>query len=479
MAEQFIYRSVKKTKGTDVVGSSRVNQGTGGSGSSGGGGTTLNPTLGELINVSKSSDTQTEEKIIKWNPATKLWEPATPKTTIASLDNVDNNADATNPTNNTVFLGIEPGGNEYKQVYLADLLNGYVFEGDVSAQQEREFNVDFPEARPDTSYKLDVQGWKEQAVPFEGNNVVIRNMIQYHSLIKRVDGFSVKFFQIVDFLSYSALFKSNASPVPDFPHVTIRMSGAGLMDFSASGATGVKWVMSTGEVYTQGSQVPSGDINHPKIIFNEAGWVKLYVDDFSIISMLNDNATNNLCISELIDFKNCYRITLANAYNIAGHLSDVDFFDYFLTDTPLITGDLSAISFNSDFVYIRILSKLITGDLSDINNSNTPFFNNLYLRSELITGDLSSVNISCYNIDLSECNSLTVSNSFNGISFINATFRDCDFSQLEIYNLIKYNYDLNNTNKTLNITNNSIPDAATLAMITEMQTNRGWTILHD
>lgn len=411
MAEQFIYRSVKKTKGTDIVGSSQVNQGTGGSGSSGGGGTTLNPTLGELINVSKSSDSQTEEKIIKWNPATKLWEPATPKTTIASLDNVDNNADATNPTNNTIFLGIEPGGNEYKQVEITDLLNGYAFEGDVSAQQEREFNVDFPEARPDTSYKLDVQGWKEQMVLFEGNNVVIRNMIQYHSLVKRVDGFSVKFFQIVDFLSYSALFKSNASPAPDFPHVTIRMSGAGLMDFSISGATGVKWVMYSGEVYTQGSQVPSGNINNPKIQFSEEGWVKLYVDDFSVTQVV-DNITDSLCVSNLYDFK--------DATN-----------------------------------YLRLTQCInIDGDISSLSNTLS------YVR--------------CLSMTKITCNSQFLACSANYMDFGN-----CDFSQLEIYNLIKYNYDLNNTNKTLNITNNSIPDAATIAMINEMQTNRGWTILHD
>lgn len=410
MAEQFIYRSVKKTKGTDIVGSSQVNQGTGGSGSSGGGGTTLNPTLGELINVSKSSDSQTEEKIIKWNPATKLWEPATPKTTIASLDNVDNNADATNPTNNTIFLGIEPGGNEYKQVEITDLLNGYAFEGDVSAQQEREFNVDFPEARPDTSYKLDVQGWKEQMVLFEGNNVVIRNMIQYHSLVKRVDGFSVKFFQIVDFLSYSALFKSNASPVPDFPHVTIRMSGAGLMDFSVSGAVGVKWVMSTGEVYTQGSQVPSGDINRPKIVFSEAGWVKLYCDNFSTVTLRGNNNGILPYTSKLSDF-------------------NVSIFNLYLQNSPRITGDVSV--------------------LNILNN---------------IT--LTGANISILYLD-------------NAISANQMYLDSCNLSQLEIYNLIKYNYDLNNTNKTLNITNNSIPDAATIAMITEMQTNRGWTILHD
>lgn len=414
MAEQFIYRSVKKTKGTNVVGSSQVNQGTGGSGSSGGGGSTLNPTLGELINVSKSSDAQTEEKVIKWNPTTKLWEPATPKTTIASLDNVDNNADTTNPTDSTVFLGIEPGGNIYKQLYLTDLLNGYAFEGDVSAQQGREFNVDFPEARPDTSYKLDVQGWKEQTVLFEGSNVVIRNIIQYHSLIKRVDGFSVKFFQIVDFLSYSALFKSNASPVPDFPHVTIRMSGAGLMDFSVSGATGVKWVMSTGEVYAQNSQVPSGDINRPKIVFSGAGWVKLYADKLGESDEyynVRPNNTRELCISN--------------------------------------TKDFSVLSW-----FLQLSGTNVSGEISHLSN----------IRN---------------NLQLVNCN-LVTNNAFE----INPTatamyFQGCDFSQQEINNLITYNYNLNNTNKTLNITNNSIPDATTLAMITEMQTNRGWTILHD
>lgn len=261
--------------------------------------------------------------------------------------------------------------------------------------------------------------------------------------------------------------------------VKIRMSGAGLMDFSVSGATGVKWVMYSGEVYTQNSEVPSGDINQPQIVLNEAGWVKLYVDDWSSVSMLNDNNTNNLCISSLFDFRECYKITLSRAFNITGDLNDVSFFDYFLTDTSLITGDLSDISFSSNFVYIRILSKLITGNLSDINNPNDYFFNNLYLRSSLITGDLSSVNISCYNIDLSECTNLTITSSVDGISFVNASFRNCNFSQSEIYNLIKYNYDLNNTNKTLNITNNSIPDATTLAMITEMTKNRGWVITHD
>lgn len=455
MAEQFIYRSVKKTKGTDVIGSSQVNQGTGGSGSSGGGVSTLNPTLGELINVSKSSDSQTEEKIIKWNPATKLWEPATPKTTIASLDNVDNNADTTNPTDSTVFLGIEPGGNIYKQLYLTDLLNGYAFEGDVSAQQEREFNVDFPEARPDTSYKLDVQGWKEQTVLFEGSNVVIRNIIQYHSLIKRVDGFSVKFFQIVDFLSYSALFKSNTSPVPDFPHVTIRMSGAGLMDFSVSGATGVKWVMYTGEVYTQDSQVPSGDINRPQIQFTEAGWVKLYVDDFNIIELRGNN-TNELLSSKLRDFDN---IVLYLNLNQASEL----------------TGDISEL--NKDIVNFQtIISRKITGNITLLQNTITTFNAR---KAERLTGDVSGLRNITISVNMSYVTGITINKSDDACSANFMDFSYCDLSQLEIYNLIKYNYDLNNTNKTLNITNNSTPDATTLAMITEMQTNRGWTILHD
>lgn len=434
MAEQFIYRSVKKTKGTDVVGSSQVNQGTGGSGSSGGGSsTTLNPTLGQLINVSKSADNQTEEKVIKWNPATKLWEVATPKTTIASLDNVDNNADATNPTNSNVFLGIGPGESEYKQVFLPDLLNGYAFEGDVSAQQEREFNVDFPEARPDTSYKLDVQGWNEQTVLFEGNNVVIRNIIQYHSLVKRVDGFNIKFFQTIDFLSYSALFKSNASPVPDFPHVTIRMSGAGLMDFSASGATGVKWVMYSGEVYTQDAQVPSGDINNPKIQFNEAGWVKLYVDDFSNV-IVEDNNTNSLCISNSFDFNAVLYTLYLQSTSVVININDFNNLTHELTSR-----------FNGQ----------TTGDLSSLKNV------------------LSRIYIEGSNVNL------TIASSSIAASANLMILAGCNLSQLEIYNLIKYNYDLNNTNKTLNITNNSVPDATTLAMINEMTTNRGWTITHD
>lgn len=434
MAEQFIYRSVKKTKGTDVVGSSQVNQGIRGSGSSGGSSTTLNPTLGQLINVSKSADNQTEEKVIKWNPATKLWEVATPKTTIASLDNVDNNADATNPTNSSIFLGIGPGESEYKQVFLPDLLNGYAFEGDVSAQQGREFNVDFPEARPDTSYKLDVQGWNEQTVLFEGNNVVIRNIVQYHSLIKRVDGFSVKFFQIINFLSYSALFKSNASPVPDFPHVTIRMSGAGLMDFNVSGATGVKWVMYSGEVYTQGSQVPSGNINRPQIVFSEAGWVKLYVDDWSTV-VITSNTTGGKCISTLEDF------------NIPADGLNINY-------STNIKGDIAVLNFEN-------LRSLIASFCSNLS------------------GDISSLATLDVYVSLSNNDKITSNSSVSNCSANTMNFSNCDFSQLEIYNLIKYNYDLNNTNKTLNITNNSVPDATTLAMINEMTTNRGWTITHD
>lgn len=433
MAEQFIYRSVKKTKGTDVIGSSQVNQGTGGSGSSGGGSSaTLNPTLGQLINVSKSADNQTEEKVIKWNPVTKLWEVSTPKTTIASLDNVDNNADATNPTDSSIFLGIGPGESEYKQVFLPDLLNGYAFEGDVSAQQEREFNIDFPEAQPDTSYKLDVQGWNEQTVLFEGNNVVIRNIIQYHSLVKRTNGFSVKFFQIVDFLSYSALFKSNASPVPDFPHVTIRMSGAGLMDLSVSGATGVKWVMYTGEVYTQGSQVPSGDINRPQIQFSEAGWVKLYVDDFSVITDLFIGSVGTFIVSRIADFAASPYINLAGGINIEGDLSEsINITRVIALDRCYkVTGDVKYIT-ATDFVSFRQNELITINDSTDAISANTMFLDS------------------------------------------------CNLSQLEIYNLIKYNYDLNNTNKTLNITNNSVPDATTLAMINEMTTTRGWTITHD
>lgn len=192
--------------------------------------------------------------------------------------------------------------------------------------------------------------------------------------------------------------------------VKIRMSGAGLMDFSVSGAAGVKWVMSTGEVYTQGSQVPSGDINRPKIVFSEAGWVKLYCDNFSTVTLRGNNNGILPYTSKLSDF-------------------NVSIFNLYLQNSPRITGDVSV--------------------LNILNN---------------IT--LTGANISILYLD-------------NAISANQMYLDSCNLSQLEIYNLIKYNYDLNNTNKTLNITNNSIPDAATIAMINEMTTNRGWTITHD
>lgn len=192
--------------------------------------------------------------------------------------------------------------------------------------------------------------------------------------------------------------------------VKIRMSEAGTMDFSASGATGVKWVMYTGEVYTQDAQVPSGDINRPQLVFSEPGWVKLYVDDFSV-ALIADNTTNLLCVSSLDDFS-------AATYWLS-------------VNTTNVHGDLASL----------------------INVAERASF----ISSIGITSNSSVLNCS--------------TNTMN--------FQNCNFSQSEIYNLIKYNYDLNNTNKTLNITNNSIPNATTLAMINEMTTSRGWVITHD
>ena len=95
MAKIFKYRSVKKTRGTEIVGSSQVNEGTGGSGGSSGGSTTLNSTLGQLLNVASSVDQQTESKVLKYNPTKEIWEAQddSQTTTIGGLTNVESSAD--------------------------------------------------------------------------------------------------------------------------------------------------------------------------------------------------------------------------------------------------------------------------------------------------------------------------------------------------------------------------------------------------
>lgn len=196
--------------------------------------------------------------------------------------------------------------------------------------------------------------------------------------------------------------------------VKIRMSGAGKMDFNIEGATGVRWEMHTGEIYTQNTQVPSGDINRPQINFTEAGWVKLYCDNFNTNVGLKNNSTTSLCVSN-------------------------------------------------------------TGDFEVLKRT-------LILRNTNITGDISKLKDIYLYLDLFNCDLIESSSSFLNISANTMILDSCNLSQLEIYNLIKYNYDLNNTNKTLNIKGNAAPNAETQAMIDEMgkpivEGGRGWSIL--
>lgn len=237
--------------------------------------------------------------------------------------------------------------------------------------------------------------------------------------------------------------------------VKIRMSRAGLMDFSVSGATGVKWVMSTGEVYTQDFQVPSGDINNPRIIFSEAGWVKLYVDDFSTLELRQEESEIGLINSTLSDFAVTMK-SLSLRYIKESDLSELK--------PPLFLFSIFGASINKNTRTEVISTRyfyIYEGGVSDIIADLALFKN---VQSNLFISSIKTIT----------CNSSTLATSANNMNFANS-----NMTQQSIYNLIKYNYDLNNTNKTLGITNNSIPDAATIAMITEMQTNRGWTITHD
>lgn len=190
-------------------------------------------------------------------------------------------------------------------------------------------------------------------------------------------------------------------------NVLIQMSGAGTMDFSVSGATGVEWEMYTGEVYTQNSEVPSNDINRPQIVFNEGGWVKLYVNDWDSATV-SDNSTNALANGNLCDF-NVVKNTLT------------------------------------------LGSTLVYGDVSCVSADNV--------------------------ITLRGSNRITINDSTNAISADQMFLDSCDLSELYIYNLVKYNYDLNAQNGQLDLTGvNAIPNAATELLIVEMETNRGWNI---
>lgn len=212
-------------------------------------------------------------------------------------------------------------------------------------------------------------------------------------------------------------------------NMLIQMSEAGTMDFSVSGATGVEWEMYTGEVYTQNSEVPSGDINRPQIQFTEAGWVKLYVDDFSIASIAR-NTYPGLVISSTNDF----------------HVKCLDLNMSYTS----VSGFIGVLNCIRDLDAAFILGRL-TGDVSDI--SATSFVN--------IDGQ----------------RELSINSESNSISANTMLFKNCDFSQTEIYNLIKYNYDLNKQNGQLDVTGiNAIPDAATELLIAEMEANRGWSI---
>lgn len=219
--------------------------------------------------------------------------------------------------------------------------------------------------------------------------------------------------------------------------VTIRMGDPGTMDFGISGATAVYWKMDDGTIYDKSGLVPSGKLFRPKLVFNKPGWVKLYCDNFSY-ARIESGLTGSHLISNLIDFSNA---THKLYFSVRG--------------VPNLTGDLSSIK----------ATNTLTIALAD-----------------KITGDLSSLSAITERIYLYGTTKITSNSSTKNASANNMSFIDCDFSQLEIYNLIKYNYDIGGNSKILNVTGvNAIPNAETQRMIDTMGTpidqgGRGWSI---
>ena len=151
-----------------------------------------------------------------------------------------------------------------------------------------------------------------------------------------------------------------------------------------------------------------GDINRPQIVFNGAGWVKLYCDDFSVVNL---NGVNQLlCNSTLYDFK-----------------------------TPIY--------------YLYLFGCLaISGDVGILE---------------------SGVRDICNFYGL---NNLTITKGID-VRYLNVV--NCELSQNDIYTQVLFDYNSNILNRSREFQGNTIPDQTTIDMITEMTTNRGWTIYYD
>jgi hypothetical protein len=198
--------------------------------------------------------------------------------------------------------------------------------------------------------------------------------------------------------------------------------GAGLLDFSVIGGTGLLWVFPDGTTST--ASLPAKTVT--------AGETLLYCDNWSAATLrLNDSSTNANYLGDLSDLPALANyLSLTNCSNITGDLSDLPALTntLSLTNCTKITGDLSDLPALTYALDLTNCSN-ITGDLSDL----PALANYLSLTNcSNITGDLSDLPALTYYLSLSGCTKIT-----GGLSDLPALT-----DTLNLYNCTKITGDL-------------------------------------
>lgn len=257
-------------------------------------------------------------------------------------------------------------------------------------------------------------------------------------------------------------YNQNVSYTADDPNVTLRFSDAGLMDFGVYNATGIKWVTNTGQVYTTDAQVPSGDISRPKLQLTEAGWVKLYVDDWSVATLQEHETSGNL-VSSMFDFRVPLKtLKLEIVYNTIGNPKNLDLTnmeELWIAYSPDIDKgtDIGLFSVISKSLHIQQWANgYFIGDIASLKELT----GTIYLDEQSIT---------CNDI-ISGGMNYTVLRLWNNPSI----------GVSGMYNLVKSDYDIpTRTHRGLDLRGCGAPSAETLNMINDMITTRSWDIKYD
>jgi len=207
-----------------------------------------------------------------------------------------------------------------------------------------------------------------------------------------------------------------------------------------------------------------GDGTRTDIIYtgSNTNYTHTYQSDIGILPIIFD----------LINFD---RIIIISITGVKGNFNELSVNFFYLYILPFINGDLSSLFNSIYYVYLQSLP-LVTGDLLNLSN----VYYNLHLQSlPLVTGDLSNLSNVYYNLHLVNLPLITANSVNFHISLKKVYLRILNFSETELENIVTSLYNNAQTGGTLDITQNTTPNSATITMINTMVNDRGWTINYD